>query len=785
MARSGRFASAVIALIAVLPGFIAAADLKELPSVWCQDGNITLEVKPANISFGNWTWSAPAVFHMNDTAYFPGPTIRMRAGHSCSIILMNSLTGSSNESSCEFSNTFHCAAFTNLHVYGLFVSPFQDDVSKSVGPGDNMTFDYDLPLEHLMGTLWYGPHNHGSSALHLLSGLSGAAIVEPSEGYALPDDLDLFYREDSKNSALLVLNRINLEGDKESGEGSGNNTKPPVNNTKPPGNSTNSSLQDDSSEDFKFKSLPEMLDAFGLPLVSSKNAKEFNNYVVNGQFEPVVSMWKDEAMLLRIVHAAADTALVLDFGDCNVTHVARDGVFQWTPYLMNPYLVLPQGGRADVAVMCSSEGEFGVNAVDAVDGEVDGCFSGNLWTQSNIFKIKVSARDTNSSDSSSVALPTSQAVLPPYLSDLRSLEAFYLVMNDTDGNITNVTQWFISRIDDGSNTTSQDKLWGLNGVAFKGFDKFGGTDASIFTGIGRVGVVYQVMLGENNSDVSLPFEPVHFHTFKMQVQDDDSCGGLLYRAGEWRDVIPQRGQMLKFLPWRFDGDVLLHSAIAEHSDLGAAGLYDICNATSTEGLCGMIPVAQQSIFSCTWEQFIIRWFGSLNVQSIDVGRLQTIVEQIINSNDFFKIFAPIVAEASNITEFKNTTCVDQELKTILQSGGFNWVMLKELFVSISSQVTDRVNLPDIPNIGVDIPSLPNNIPNIPDIVNNLPSLPDLPDLSGLDIDLGFIPFLNARNMTVSSSARVVWSEVMFIIGEFISQAKCVLDQNNVPVNLNL
>jgi FtsP/CotA-like multicopper oxidase with cupredoxin domain len=69
---------------------------------------------------------------------------------------------------------------TNLHVHGLHVSPQppQDDVLLTVEPGCDYSVDVRIPKDHVPGTAWYHPHQHGSTALQLASGMAGALIIE-------------------------------------------------------------------------------------------------------------------------------------------------------------------------------------------------------------------------------------------------------------------------------------------------------------------------------------------------------------------------------------------------------------------------------------------------------------------------------------------------------------------------------------------------------------------------------------------------------------------------------
>jgi FtsP/CotA-like multicopper oxidase with cupredoxin domain len=93
----------------------------------------------------------------------PGPTLRLRAGDTLRIKLVNNLV-----------------QVTNLHVHGLHVSPQGngDNVFVSVEPGSTFDYEYKLPTDHPPGVYWYHPHHHGMVADQIFAGLFGAIIVE-------------------------------------------------------------------------------------------------------------------------------------------------------------------------------------------------------------------------------------------------------------------------------------------------------------------------------------------------------------------------------------------------------------------------------------------------------------------------------------------------------------------------------------------------------------------------------------------------------------------------------
>ncbi|MFY0581222.1 multicopper oxidase domain-containing protein [Cystobacter fuscus] len=107
-----------------------------------------------------------------------GPTIEARPGDTLNILLDNQLPmthapGAGHEDMSQDINT------TNLHVHGLHVSPSgnSDNVMLELVPGQQLQYEIKIPRDHPAGTYWYHPHKHGSVAIQVSSGLSGALII--------------------------------------------------------------------------------------------------------------------------------------------------------------------------------------------------------------------------------------------------------------------------------------------------------------------------------------------------------------------------------------------------------------------------------------------------------------------------------------------------------------------------------------------------------------------------------------------------------------------------------
>ena len=115
-----------------------------------------------------------------DVSFVP-PTINLRPGDTFRLTLVNDLPA--DDPSCPGAdnvNIPHCFNITNMHTHGVWVSPAgnSDNVLLSVPPGGGrFTYEYNIPSDHPAGTFWYHPHMHGSTALQVSSGMTGALIV--------------------------------------------------------------------------------------------------------------------------------------------------------------------------------------------------------------------------------------------------------------------------------------------------------------------------------------------------------------------------------------------------------------------------------------------------------------------------------------------------------------------------------------------------------------------------------------------------------------------------------
>jgi FtsP/CotA-like multicopper oxidase with cupredoxin domain len=103
---------------------------------------------------------------------FPAPTWVACPGDTINVHVQNDLVASNY--------TGEHAGETNLHTHGFHVSPHVpgDNVFRTILPGDDFQYQYNLPLDHPPGAYWFHPHLHGQTNNQVFGGMAGAIIIQ-------------------------------------------------------------------------------------------------------------------------------------------------------------------------------------------------------------------------------------------------------------------------------------------------------------------------------------------------------------------------------------------------------------------------------------------------------------------------------------------------------------------------------------------------------------------------------------------------------------------------------
>lgn len=216
-----------------------------------------------------------------------GPTIRAKPGDTLYIKLNNKLPYEKHTHPQD-QHAGHDGHFsfniTNLHTHGLHTSPQGngDNVFISVYPRQMQEYEIHIPDRHPAGTFWYHAHYHGSTAIQVASGMSGALIVEGGEDAkgGLDSVTEIKAATDNGKEKIFLLQQINFN---------------------------------DSGEIEKIEEADP-----GAPFP--------RNVTVNGQFVPTITMRPGEVQRWRFIHAGVNENIQLVFEGHSLHEIAADGI---------------------------------------------------------------------------------------------------------------------------------------------------------------------------------------------------------------------------------------------------------------------------------------------------------------------------------------------------------------------------------------------------------------------------------------------------------------------------
>lgn len=149
-------------------------------------GQGTLNLRTYQVLYAN------GVDYTDSAKYgFPGPTLRAFRGDSIHVVLVNNMFPVDSDTTCleypasadsvdVMQDCFHGANWTNIHYHGMHVTPDSvgDDVLLLIPPGATHEYGFRIPWNQSPGTHWYHPHKHGSVAIQVMNGMTGALIVD-------------------------------------------------------------------------------------------------------------------------------------------------------------------------------------------------------------------------------------------------------------------------------------------------------------------------------------------------------------------------------------------------------------------------------------------------------------------------------------------------------------------------------------------------------------------------------------------------------------------------------
>ncbi len=282
---------------------------------WTQENGYksgTLEVGEATFCIGGETLTTRAYRQFIDgvsTPFsIPGPTLFMTPGEKYVVTFKNSLP---YEGPATAHNEFGDPNVSNLHTHGLHISGESpgDDVTRVINGGQCGDYVYDIPADHMGGTLWYHAHHHGSTFLQVAGGAFGMIVIDDAND-GLPASVA------GMNERPLALAYLD----------------------------------------------PNAAGTGGDVLMTGTLSPTWTaNGAVGGSFSMPVNEWEHWRVLLADRDAKTKTVSVGPA--CEVALMARDGVWRTVApkNLPTNEINLTGASRADLAVRCNGNSDISIN----------------------------------------------------------------------------------------------------------------------------------------------------------------------------------------------------------------------------------------------------------------------------------------------------------------------------------------------------------------------------------------------------------------------------------------
>lgn len=305
----------IVSPISIVSGY-------QIPKNWF----IELTVKQSRVNVGPFSFNS-RLFCYRGLCMYPGPTIRVRPGDNVTITLTNDLDSDRPLQHSYSLLDAHGANTTNLYFHGLRLSPdsLNNDYFRQIPPGETGTIVVSVQPHHAPGIHWYRSQNHGFNTLHTMNGLVGAVIVEAETTLKIMN-----YPTSLKNAdmILLVITKIVLGHETANGEVTQSCGLDRLCNS-----ITQTPLCDGSEASspfnpFRLDSLQELTSSAssgagsfslnlrynssykGPPLPSSSSSYHSVD-LVNGKYQPKVTISQTSPSIMRLIHASGGPPLRL------------------------------------------------------------------------------------------------------------------------------------------------------------------------------------------------------------------------------------------------------------------------------------------------------------------------------------------------------------------------------------------------------------------------------------------------------------------------------------------
>lgn len=497
----------------------------------------------------------------------PGPTLRVKAGDTINIQLVNGLEA--NVPGPWTMNTNHNPNTTNIHVHGMHVDPtgIEDNIFRVVSPGETALTQIHVPKNHPRGLFHYHPHYHGSVFAQMGGGMAGALFVDPSD----EDEREMPVEYRGLKQHVMVMQEFRFSG----GLGSSAVAVAEASRSRLALRLkyTMKAALDDAMREL-YPDVHQMQPSIDIEMAtelqdrypSGSGPPVTDYFTVNGQYIPKIELQPRENRILRFVNAGGVCALQLSVPGCSMTLAATDGIYLTEPRAITT-LLLSTGSRADVVFNCEPNSAQ-LESLRPLQSVRDRSLDGFLGTTTDVYAGVVAMVHVKGE-----SLEMKPITRIPAPSSLYDTHASLLELSDMDRELMD-REPFAFEFTMGGKTKKDGFTYKNYFVNGKEFDGTSIRDMPL--GIVQEWVVVNKQLVDGS--VAKANHPFHLHTNAFQIVAMSHGEGVEYNIGDWRDVIsvPTPGNVtIRFRPVDYIGKIVAHCHVLGHSDGGMVAAVEI------------------------------------------------------------------------------------------------------------------------------------------------------------------------------------------------------------------
>ncbi len=547
--------------------------MKEPLKVYSIYGTLEIELSIESFLYKNDLFEFNTrAFCYNEICTIPGPSLFVMPGDELKIKLVNKLDKCTTNSCGQYYSANH----TNLFFHGLHIDPASSNMTEVINGGEHITYKISIPIDHPPGNHWYHSNVHGYSGLHVMGGLIGAIIVQPSD-----DDIKFPSAIRSMTRNQLIFHHIKTVAE------------------------DISSITSSYTTSWSYNEY-SLVTKSSLPLEIEYKRDIKDAWFTNSQYQPTHKLQQNKWEIFDILVASADRMIEIELKKtvgnenykdrvCDMRLLALDGIYlsRTRSGEYARHIPLVPGSRASIAIMCNQTGVFYLQTVATLDKDNKYYYFGEIDTKSTQNLVILDVIESSSTANEPPPTNLSDITRPSYMTNITNPSQVISIGLDQHGSSSH---WIGMGTDCTLPCYSEiecEKYYGDNYNVFS-FSSVINNECtySQYDLLSNKRKTYQL---NTNTEINIwgtapNALPIHVTGTHFQFVSYDhktnhagysKIASYYSQQGDWRDTWPSiPGQIILFTRFIYVGDYNIYSNYLKYNDDGVIDTIQINNISS-------------------------------------------------------------------------------------------------------------------------------------------------------------------------------------------------------------